>query len=248
LSALATNNTLRLMNHLKQLSKPGTWFALVAFGMAGMPFTEASAADAKAPPGAGLFADCARCHGAKGEGLESESAPRLAGREDWYMKSQLEKFRRRQRGQDDSKETGFLPPEARTQLMHPVADKLSNSDMKALFSYIGTLQPEPVPPPRKGSAERGQARYSVCADCHGKSAEGARRHSAPRLTEQHDWYLFNQLRDFRMGWRGATKKDEKDPHLKLMRSNLDLDDEALQDLAAYIVSLNPRKPQPPAGK
>lgn len=236
------------MKVLKHFSIAGSRLALVAFGLADMLSTETSAAEPKAPRGSALYSDCARCHGAKGEGLESEKAPRLAGREDWYIKSQLESFRRRQRGQDESKETGFLPPEPRTQLMHPVADKLSKADTKALLNYIGALQPEPVPSARKGSSERGQKLFAACADCHGKSAEGARRHNAPRLTEQHDWYLFNQLRDFRMGWRGATRKDEKDAHLKLMRSNLDLDDEALQDLAAYIVSLNPRKPQPPAGK
>ncbi len=45
-----------------------------------------------------------------------------------------------------------------------------------------------------------------------------------------------------MGWRGA---DSKDPHVKLVRSHMDLDDDGLRDLAAYIVSLNTVTPAQP---
>ena len=192
--------------------------------------------------GATLYAACAECHGHKGEGIESTKAPRLAGREDWFIKKQVEDFRRRDRGKDDSKETGFLPPEERTQFMHPVADKLNRGDIKAIIAHLATLRPEPVLPARLGDAARGRAHYAACIECHGMSGEGNRRKGAPRLTGQHDWYLFNQLRDFRMGWRGA---DSKDPHVKLMRSRLGLDDDELHDLAAYLVSFNLPSPVPP---
>ncbi len=192
--------------------------------------------------GATLYSTCVQCHGEKGEGIESKNAPRLAGREDWFLKKQLESFRLRERGKDDSKETGFLPPEERTQFMHPVADKLSRGDTRALVAHLSSLRPDPVPAARVGDATRGGALYARCIECHGKTAEGNRRKGAPRLTGQHDWYLFNQLRDFRMGWRGA---DSKNPHVKLMRRQMDLDDGALHDLAAYIVSLNPPSPAPP---
>ena len=177
--------------------------------------------------------------------LEATKAPRLASRGDWFLKKQLEAFRRREHGKDDSKETGFLPPEERTKFMHPVADKLSRSDTKALLVHIATLRPAPVPQARVGDASRGRALYAACIECHGKSAEGDRRKDAPRLIEQHDWYLFNQLRDFRMGWRGA---DSKDLHLKLMRSQLDLDDDALRDLVPFIVSLNRPAPSSPSSR
>jgi cytochrome c oxidase subunit 2 len=195
----------------------------------------AGEAAGRASRGAVLYADCARCHGEQGEGLEATQAPRLAGREDWYLKRQLEGFRRRDRGRDDSKETGFLPPESRTQLMHAVVDRLSRADIKALIAHLANLRPGPVPAARQGDAGRGRAHYAACVECHGATAAGSWRRSAPRLTGQHDWYLFQQLRDFRMGWRGAASKD---PHVKLMRRQLDLDDAALHDLVAYIVSLN----------
>ena len=46
-----------------------------------------------------------------------------------------------------------------------------------------------------------------------------------------------------MGWRGA---ESKNPHVKLMRSRLDLDDDTLHDLVAHIVSLNVPAPALPA--
>lgn len=195
------------------------------------------AADTKAKPsrGASLYAACAQCHGEQGEGLETTQAPRIAGREDWYIRKQIEDFRRQERGKDDSKETGFLPPAERTQFMHPVADKLSRADLRALVGHLETFRPGPIAPARLGDVVRGRTLYAGCIECHGKAGEGNRRKDAPRLTGQHDWYLFNQLRDFRMGWRGA---DSKDPHVKLMRRQMDLDDDALRDLAAYLVSLN----------
>jgi cytochrome c oxidase subunit 2 len=211
-------------------------FVLLALMACGVPGVGgAGEASQRVSRGAALYADCARCHGEQGEGLEATQAPRLAGREDWHLKKQLEEFRRRERGRDDSKETGFLPPESRTQLMHPVADKLSRSDTRALLAHLAKLQPGPVPAARQGEASRGRAHYAACVECHGAKAGGSWRRAAPRLTGQHDWYLFQQLRDFRMGWRGTASKD---PHVKLMRGQLDLDDAALHDLVAYIVSLN----------
>ena len=207
---------------------------LLSAGMLAAPVRAAETAVATSR-GATLYSTCAQCHGEKAEGNESSHAPRLVGREDWFITKQLEAFRRRERGKDDSKETGFLPPEERTKFMHPVADKLTRTDTRALVAHLATLQPDPVPPARLGDVTRGQKLYAACIECHGKSAEGNRRKGAPRLTAQHDWYLFNQLRDFRMGWRGT---DSREPHVKFMRSRLDLDDDALHDLAAYVVSLN----------
>lgn len=198
--------------------------------------------DVKTSKGGALYATCVRCHDEHGEGSEVTSAPRLAGREGWFIKKQIQQFRERQRGKDDSNETGFLPPEARTQLMHPLADKLSRADTKALIAHLATLHPESVPPARLGDSARGRVLYAACIECYGKTAEGNRRRGAPRLTGQHDWYLFNQLFDFRMGWRGV---DSKNPHVTFMRRRMDLNDESLRDLAAYIVSLNPKAPPPP---
>jgi cytochrome c oxidase subunit 2 len=48
--------------------------------------------------GESLYAPCAACHGAKAEGNEALGAPALAGRSDWYLMNQLERFSTGPRG------------------------------------------------------------------------------------------------------------------------------------------------------
>ncbi len=45
-----------------------------------------------------LYATCAGCHGAAGEGIWSTNAPRLAGMSDWYLARQLHNFQQGIRG------------------------------------------------------------------------------------------------------------------------------------------------------
>jgi cytochrome c oxidase subunit 2 len=45
-----------------------------------------------------LYATCAECHGAAGEGVWSTHAPRLAHMSDWYLARQLQNFRQGRRG------------------------------------------------------------------------------------------------------------------------------------------------------
>jgi cytochrome c553 len=51
-----------------------------------------------AAAGASLYATCAACHGAQAEGNEALGAPALAGRSDWYLLNQLERFSTGPRG------------------------------------------------------------------------------------------------------------------------------------------------------
>ena len=48
--------------------------------------------------GANHYVTCGACHGAKAEGNYALQAPRLAGQNDWYLKRQLENFRKGIRG------------------------------------------------------------------------------------------------------------------------------------------------------
>ena len=51
-----------------------------------------------AKQGRKLYAACAACHGAKGEGNSELQAPALAGQTDWYLVTQLERFQSGMRG------------------------------------------------------------------------------------------------------------------------------------------------------
>jgi cytochrome c553 len=70
-------------------------------------------------------AACAGCHGA--QGLGTETLPRLAGQHVQYTKNQLKAFNKRERTNDNA-------------VMHGIAAKLNELEMKAVASYISGLQ------------------------------------------------------------------------------------------------------------
>jgi len=85
-----------------------------------------------ADAGRTLYATCATCHGANGEGNEALGAPQLAGQNDWYLLTQLKNFKARFRGYQSGDTYG--------QQMMAMAQSL-NSDQAMLnvVAYINTL-------------------------------------------------------------------------------------------------------------
>lgn len=69
-------------------------------------------------------AACSTCHGPKGAG--TETLPRLAGQHAQYTENQLKAFNKRERTNDNA-------------VMHAVASKLSELELKAVSSYISGL-------------------------------------------------------------------------------------------------------------
>lgn len=67
---------------------------------------------------------CATCHGDKG--LGTAQLPRLAGQIPQYIESQLRSFNKRERTNDNA-------------VMHSIASKLTDLEMKAVAVYISTL-------------------------------------------------------------------------------------------------------------
>ena len=51
-----------------------------------------------AAKGQGLYALCATCHGADGEGMQALNGPKLAGQNDWYLVTQLKNYKSGVRG------------------------------------------------------------------------------------------------------------------------------------------------------
>lgn len=77
----------------------------------------------KGNPYSGVAA-CAGCHGEKG--LGTPQLPRLAGQQPSYTASQLKQFNTRERTNDNA-------------VMHAIASKLTELEVKAVAEYIGTL-------------------------------------------------------------------------------------------------------------
>jgi cytochrome c553 len=84
-----------------------------------------------AQAGAATFATCAACHGAQGEGNEAVHAPPLAGRSDWYLLAQLQKFKNGQRG--------ARPEDVWGATMRPQAMMLDDSAMINVVTHIQGL-------------------------------------------------------------------------------------------------------------
>jgi cytochrome c oxidase subunit 2 len=84
--------------------------------------------------GEAIFATCAACHGDNGAGNEDLKAPRIAGLDDWYLATELRKYRNSVRGAS--------PKDAEGRLMRPMARGLADEDaIRNVVAYIGTLKP-----------------------------------------------------------------------------------------------------------
>ena len=89
-----------------------------------------SAGDAK--KGKALYAVCSSCHGADGMGVKAQNAPRLAGMSDWYLKRQIDNFKKGIRGTHKGDTYGAL--------MRPMAMTLaSDQAVDDVVAYILTL-------------------------------------------------------------------------------------------------------------
>jgi cytochrome c553 len=90
-----------------------------------------------------------------------------------------------------------------------------------LISYTGSLL-------ASGDAERGQEQRTECIDCHGEESLGDEEY--PRLAGKDEAYLLEQMR--------LIKKGERSEKAEMMFWFFeDLEDQDLQDLAAYFASL-----------
>jgi cytochrome c oxidase subunit 2 len=91
----------------------------------------------------------------------------------------------------------------------------------------------------EGNASKGKSLYMTCATCHGLNAEGMQALGAPALADQEPYYLKNQLQNFRTNKRGIHEKDVFGAQMAPMAKILD--SEGINDVIAYIKTLNPPK-------
>jgi cytochrome c oxidase subunit 2 len=80
-----------------------------------------------------LYAACASCHGAAGEGNAQLQAPALAARSDWYLATQLKNFRAGVRGADARDTLG-------AQMRALVASLPDEGAVADVVAYINTLK------------------------------------------------------------------------------------------------------------
>ncbi len=81
-----------------------------------------------------LYAACASCHGALGEGQAQLGGPPLNVQEDWYLREQMVKFKQGARGHHQADLGGIIMREA--------AQGLEKSDIDDLVAFLGHLRPK----------------------------------------------------------------------------------------------------------
>jgi len=142
-------------------------------------------------------AGCSSCHGADGVATESgiavdKNVPNLAAEPDLYTQFQLVFFRKGVR---------------KNELMTPMAESLSNEDIRNLGAFYASLPAPNTPLPPDAALEDTSLGEKVaaaihCTNCHGDHYEGV--DNMGRLAGQREDYLYKALRDFKSGARVAT--------------------------------------------
>jgi cytochrome c553 len=98
------------------------------------PVRHASSLPGDPKAGEALYATCGACHGDSGAGNQDLSAPRIAGVDDWYLATELRKFR--------SGVRGTSPKDREGRLMRPMARTLADEDaIRNVVAYVETLKP-----------------------------------------------------------------------------------------------------------
>jgi cytochrome c553 len=177
-----------------------------------------SAARAADPAAAKEKAEvCAGCHGDNGIS-QTENIPSLAGQPDQFTQWQLVFFRGGAR---------------KNELMQPIAEQITNEDVRVLGAYFASLtppkdaKPDDNPDLSKKGAEAAVGRR--CASCHGDAFAGTK--AVARLAGQREEYLVKALHDYKSGVRsggaGAAMTDVAYP----------LSDEEITALAHYLAHL-----------
>lgn len=199
--------------------------ALLAGGLA--------ACDATPPPvgmarGEALYKTCVPCHGETGVGNVDIAAPSIAGLPQWYIEDQLQGFQQGFRGRHHEDLPGLR--------MRPMAISLTrDGDIESVAEYVASLPAVYPESTLDGNAGAGAQNYEVCVACHGAAGLGDELLRSPPLIGLHDWYMLNQLRNFRGGARGAHPQDTWGATMRV--NALALSEQAMKDVIAYVYTL-----------
>lgn len=199
--------------------------ALLAGGLA--------ACDATPPPvgmarGEALYQTCTPCHGEDGVGNVDIAAPSIAGLPQWYIEDQLQGFQQAFRGQHHEDLPGLR--------MRPMAISLTrDGDIESVAEYVASMPAVYPESTLDGNAGAGAQSYQVCVACHGAEGLGNEMLRSPPIVQMHDWYMLNQLRNFKSGARGAHPQDTWGATMRV--NALALSEQAMKDVIAYVYTL-----------
>jgi cytochrome c553 len=197
---------------------------VVAAGVFVGPFaTDALAADST-PQEAAV---CVACHGTHGEGAAS-GVPRLAGQNADYMSHALTMFKDGTRA---------------STIMQPIAQTLSDAQMRQLADYFSKQEAPLAQTPASASpelvlagkqlAESGAPNVAACFSCHGAQGKGNGARF-PGIAGQPAQFVIDRLHEFQERARGKTP----DPGTMTAVSTT-LNEQLIEEAAAYLSQLEP---------
>ena len=189
---------------------------------------EAEILTGNADRGKVLASSCISCHGNDFTGMVSERSPSLPQLSDWYMQSQMQKFKHNVRGYEVTDSDGTV--------MKALMQNYSHQQMADMVAYIRTFKPKEQAISLGGDPLKGKTHYQTCIACHQVDGKGNKLLNAPSLLGHSDLYVYNQLIKYRNGHRGNGSGD-KAGKIMQMSSKLLPDDQAIKDLAAYLTTL-----------
>lgn len=179
--------------------------------------------------GAELYETCLPCHGAEATGDEEIGAPAIAGLPQWYIEEQLSALQQGFRGNHYLDLAGLR--------MRPMALSLTREgDIESVAQYVASFDAVFPESTLNGNAGAGAQTYvTVCVSCHGPDGMGMTELHSPPIVQLNDWYLLEELQNFKSGARGA---DPGDTWGQTMRVNsLALTDQAMRNVIAYVQTL-----------
>src|SRR5437879_4555174 len=135
---------------------------------------------------------CVGCHGENGVS-EIDGTPSLAGQPDAFTQWQLVFFRSGAR---------------KNEVMSPIAEQLSNEDVRDLAAYFASLKPfdstqdkGPDDQPQLTEVGKKAAAAGRCASCHGDDFAGSK--ATARIAGQREEYIAKALQDYKSGARSG---------------------------------------------
>jgi cytochrome c553 len=163
--------------------------------------------------------------------MQLSLAPAIAGLDEWYVQTQLEKFKAGVRGLH-AQDVGGLR-------MYPMSQWLRNAeDITAVAAYVsGMPRTSLASTIEGGDAHKGATAYALCAACHGKEGEGNQTMNSPPLRGMSDWYLLTTMLKFKDGVRGSNAKNPTEMMMRGMALSL-ADEQAIKDVIAHIMTFN----------